>query len=117
MTNRHRDRERAPLPGGADDVDRSAQMIEEVRDEREAEPRAAERSRRGGVGLIEALEDPRELIGGNADAVVADPEDDRVALGARSELTRRPIRRVLERVIDEVLHDAGEELSVRVEDG
>src|SRR5215213_2198511 len=81
-------REPAAFAGCALHLDRAAELLEHLAHEREAEPGPAVRARARRVDLIEALEDPVLLLGLDPDAVVADREQDVVALHARRELAR-----------------------------
>ena len=46
--------------------------VDDVLDDGEAEPRAAKLARAGGVDAIEALSEARQMVGGDAVALVAD---------------------------------------------
>ena len=63
----------APLPPAC--FDRSARLSDDVLDDRETEPRPAGGARV--VGAVEALEEPRELLLVDANAVVGASEHDR----------------------------------------
>ena len=59
------------------DVDLAAVVLDDVPDDGEAEPGAAGRARASLVDAVEALEDPRHLVGRDADALVGDGDRDR----------------------------------------
>src|SRR5260370_39027554 len=54
------------------DVERAAVVANDMLDDGEAEPRAAQLARARGVDPVEALGQPRQMIAGDAFAVIAD---------------------------------------------
>ena len=71
---RQQQRERAALAGRARDADLAAEQPRDLAADVEAEARAAVLARRRAVGLLEGLEDQRELLVGDPDAGVGDRE-------------------------------------------
>ena len=67
-----------PCPLAAARLDGAARLADDVLDDREPETRAARGA--GVVGAVEALEQPRQLLLVDADAVIAAAQDDGVAL-------------------------------------
>ena len=63
--------------------------MDEVTDHRQAQSGTAEPARGRRVHLIEALEDPLELVRLDPDAVIANPEHQLVTVGTRAQL--RPV--------------------------
>ena len=63
------------------DLDRSAHLLDGVLDDGQAEAGAAQGARARLIDAIKALEDARQVFGGNADAGVAD-EDAHLAVAA-----------------------------------
>src|SRR5947199_2962909 len=121
--------ERAPLAGGADDGDLSAEDPGDLAADREPEPRSAVPAAGAAVRLLERFEDDLLLLGMNADARVADREDHygrrivehvvvrvpSLAYEARPE-RHAPVLRELEGVREEVPEHLQESLRVGVED-
>src|SRR5438552_11940766 len=109
------DRERRSAPGRAVDLDRTAELLDELAHDVEAETGAAVRALVGAVDLPEHLEDVREVLGRNADASVAHGEDRRVGaqLAADDDLAAGS---ELEGVADEVLQDHLQLPPIGVED-
>ena len=66
-----------PSPGLADDADLAAEQAGDLAADRQAEAGAAVLAAGAAVGLLEGLEDDLLLVGGNADAGVADREGQR----------------------------------------
>ena len=66
------------------DAHGSAMCLDDGLDEAQAEPEAAFRA--AAVSAEESIPDARLLIGGNAHAGVADPQDGAIALAARGDL-------------------------------
>ena len=63
---------RLPSPTVLVDLQVAAHDLGELAADRQPEARAAEAPRRRGVGLLEGLEEPREVLLGDADAGVGD---------------------------------------------
>ena len=63
-----------PLPGSLSIVELRLVAQQHVLDDREPEPRAAGRARAAAVDAIEALGQPRDVLGRDADAGVGDAE-------------------------------------------
>ena len=98
----------APQTGRADDVDAAAHGLNEVGADRQAEAGAAETAGGGAVGLFEGLEQAGDFVRTHADAGVADPQLQHVALDAGIQGDRSvfgELDRVAEQV-DEHLRDA-----------
>src|SRR5258708_37402109 len=79
---RQRHREGRALAGRALDVEAAAVAVDHVLDDGEAEAGAAQLARARGVDAVEALGEPRQMVGGNAVALVADG-DGHPALASR----------------------------------
>ena len=96
LLRRQPDDERRALAFDALDGDRAAVELDELLDQREADPDALARPR--AVDLIEAVEDVRQPIRGDADAGVGDhdlgPRAAAVLAGSGRERDRRRFRRV-----------------------
>ena len=60
-----------PIADRAGDLEPAAMAVEDVLDDREAEPGAAQFARAGGVDAVEALGQARQVLAGNALALVA----------------------------------------------
>src|SRR5215203_928527 len=69
------------------------------------EPKPAPRGGTRRVTAVEALEDPRQVLGRDADTVVGDGEQDARAFPPRGERAPGRTVRVAEDVLDEVLDD------------
>src|SRR5712691_4762475 len=82
-----------------------AVCLHEVLDDRQAEPRAAFLPRAAGVHTVEALEDAREVLGGDAGAGVGHPNDDVAAVSLRGHADTATPRRMPQRVIKEICED------------
>src|SRR5207244_1053507 len=99
-------------PGGALHLDAAAVGLDRVAGDRQAQAGALSVAAARAVGLVEALEDPAELLGGDAAAGVGDPQLDQLAapLGAaaRREGDHPADRGVLDGVVDEVAHHLAE---------
>src|SRR5919204_522822 len=85
-------------------ADRAAVRLDDVLGDREAEPAAAVGTR--AISLIEALEDPVEVVAGDAFAGVADGERHVTIPARRGEVDLTTGGRVLRRVVHEVREDS-----------
>ena len=74
LVERHGEMERAAASDFAFDPQPAAHQLDQPQRNRQPEARAAEAARRRAVGLGEGLEDVLLLVGGNADAGIADAE-------------------------------------------
>src|ERR1700704_4703494 len=96
------------------DLEQTPVMIDDMLHDGEAETGAAKLPRAGGIDPVEALGEPRDVLGENALAVVADRDlrrgRPREALqwGAGADLDGGPGAPVFDRVIDQVLEHLGE---------
>ena len=107
----HRGREGRADADLAGHLHEAVHRLGQAADDREAEARAAEATRRGGVGLGERFEDAFEAIGGDADARVADRQEGAEAAVAFLEVelgVHMAAFGELDRVADEVGDDAAE---------
>ena len=78
----HREPENGAIAGLALNADGTAHHLGEILGDGEAEPGAAVSAGRGGVGLLEALEQTRPLLLRQANAAVADSDVERdLAIG------------------------------------
>src|SRR5262249_35738371 len=93
------------------DVDAAAVVDRDVLDDGEAEPGATGVPRAGLVGAVEPFEDAVEVLGRDADALVADRDIDHVGGGADLDDDGRLAGRVRDRVLDEIRH-GGDELAL-----
>src|SRR5437016_6970987 len=113
-------RERRALSGLALDHDAAAVAVEDVFHERKSEPGTALGPALRHIHAIETLGEARQVLGGDAGAVVAH-RDQRLAaartLGGR-EVDAHTLARsaVFERVLDQVLEHAGELVAVAEDD-
>jgi hypothetical protein len=87
----------------------------DVLDDREAEARAAHFAAAAAVDAVEALEDARDVFGGDADAVVADFDEGVLAAGARGDVDLATFGGVLAGVVDEVGDGALDVVGVALE--
>ena len=72
VAQRERDRERGAPAGGALDVDRAAVQADQLPDDRQTDPAALARTRRGPLHPVEALEEAGKLVGGHPGSGVGD---------------------------------------------
>jgi hypothetical protein len=100
------DREAAAAANATLDRNLAAHRIHRALDDSEAEARAAGIAAAGAVRSVEALEDVRQALRGDADAGVRDGEGDPVSPLLRRD-ERLPAR---QRVAERVLHEIGERL-------
>ena len=91
-----------PSPSPDSTVDLAVVVRDHVADDGEAEAGAAGLAAAGLVDPVEALEDPLEVAGRDADAVVGDGDLDLVALGGGLDLDRAAGVGVLHRVVEQV---------------
>src|SRR5688500_18784119 len=94
--------ERAPMPRRALDPDASSMRLDDTPGDGESETGAT--TPRPGR-LPEAVEDPRQVVGGDAAARIGDPEDDPLIRRGRASRDPAACRRELDRVANEVLED------------
>src|SRR6185436_16410811 len=100
------DRKRcAAARAGAVDGNRSPVHLDEVPRQREPDAEPAELARRAGVRLPEALEDVRQVLGGDADAAVLHADHDRPVVAPRAQRDSAARRRELDRVRQQVPQD------------
>src|SRR5205085_9497304 len=97
------DGDRAPVVGG------------NVTDDRQAQPGAAGLPAAGPVDAVEALEDPFEVTGGDADALVGHAHHDPLALDGGLQFDHRSRLRVLDGVVEQV-DDGRDHLALVAED-
>src|SRR5262249_52868049 len=97
--------------------DRPAVEVDEVVDDREAEAEPAVAAGDGGIGLGEAVEEPRQELRRDALARVAYGHDRRASVALAREHDAAPRRRELERVPDKVRKYLVQALPVPDDDG
>ena len=90
--------------------DRAVHRLDVLAADAEPEPEAARAA--GAVAAPEAIEDARELIGGNAVSGVGDRHAVSVLVLDRRQLDCAAFRRVLERVADEADEDLVEDVGI-----
>src|SRR5215831_17968765 len=100
--------EAAPLARGALDRHPPAVLLRDVLDEGEAEAAAAAVLPLAGPGPVELVEDPPQVGGGNADALVFDLDNDLRPAAPRGHPEHSPVAGVLDRVVDEVGQGLGD---------
>src|SRR5437879_845837 len=106
---RQRYRKGRALAGCALDVEAAAVAVDDVLDDGEAQPGATQLARARGVDAVEALGEPRQMVGGDAVALVADGDGDPALAGrTRHHAHRGGGLGVLQRVVDQVLEHDGE---------
>src|SRR4051794_32473694 len=81
-------------------------------DNRQPQAGATQLARAGLVDAVEPLEDARQLRLGDADAGVANLQAATAVLRPPGQADRAPLRRVLQRVVDEVVEDLADRLLV-----
>src|SRR5438477_9531730 len=96
------EREPAALPRFAPDLDRAAQETCVFEGDREAQPGAAARA--GRIGLVEALEQMRQVLGRDPGARVGDLDEG--AVSVPGDAYGDAVAAVIERVSDEVGDDS-----------
>src|SRR5262249_38270492 len=94
--------EGAALVGDAVEPDAAAVGLDEAAADREADSGSAGATGHRAVDAIEAIEDALGVLGRDADAVIADAEGDRAAVGGGVEDDPAGVRRVLDGVLDQV---------------
>src|SRR5882762_5062632 len=107
------DREYRTFPQRADNVGPAAVAIDDVLDDREAQPGSAHRPRAGGIDAIEPLGQPRQVLAPDALTVIAHGDSNERRGGAAPlepcrDFDHRAFVAVFDRVIEEVLEDLGE---------
>src|SRR4029079_2446434 len=95
--------EDAPLADLALHGDRAPHRLDQVLDDREPEPGASALPGAPGVHPVQALEDPRQVLGLDPGAVVDDLEQDPAAPPLAGDPDRPVLLAVLDGVVDEVL--------------
>ena len=111
---RKADRECAALPDGARDGDRAFVKPHELAHEREADAGALEGAPARALHAMKPLEEPRQLLLGDARACVADRELHAIVRPAQRDLDR-PFEREFEGVRDQVEDDLLPHLAVDVD--
>jgi hypothetical protein len=106
--------EGAALPRAALDRDPSSVQPHDVAHQGKADPRALVGPGARALHAVEALEEVRQLVGGNAGAGVPDPEEDRVSVQSEAHLDRAR-QGELERVGQEVEHHPFPHVTVDVD--
>src|SRR5439155_12157049 len=104
--NRELQPNRRPLPGRAVYLDRPAVRLHDVFHDRQTQSRPAHVARAAALRPVKALEDPRQILRRDADAVVDDLDDDLLASPGVDVLTAddQSHQPVVPRVLDCVLH-------------
>ncbi len=103
---RHADGEGGALAGGARDLDRAAVQRDQLLDEREPDPRALVAAAARALHAVEAIEDPRQLVGGDPDPRVRHRQLDAGAPPGERDAHRAregELERVGEQVQDDLL--------------
>src|SRR6476469_6672914 len=83
----------------------SSVSLDDMLDDREAEPGAAERAAAARIDPVEALGDSRDMLGGDAVALVAHAEMDHVAFAPQPDANRRSPPAVAKRVHHQIVDD------------
>src|SRR4029450_2748448 len=104
-TPRQPHREHRALADLTPDLDRSVMEPHHLARQVEAYSRSSRAARERSVDHVELLEDPREVLGGDADPEVLDLEGHRLRLAPAPHDCPAPGAAVLERVVDELAHD------------
>src|SRR4029079_11582894 len=99
---RQLDRERGGSPTVGDDPDPAVHALDELAADVEAEAGAPDAAREVGVEPEELLEDARLLPGRDPEALVLDADPGAVSRLAQQDPHAAAVRRVLDRVVDEV---------------
>src|SRR5262245_588528 len=107
---RHAQRERGAAARRALELDRAAVQRRALLDDRQAEAGALYVA--DVAAAVEGAEQLRLVLGRNADALVADPERERILGGFQRERHLALGRRVLERVRQQVAHGVAQQLLV-----
>src|SRR5258705_8217298 len=105
LGDRHDERERASLTGGAREPELAAEQARQLAADRQAEARAAVLAAGRAVGLLEGLEDDLLLVRRDADAGIDDRERDRRRRERRDHELHLAFARELEGVGEQVLED------------
>ena len=93
------------LADGAFHPDAAAVGFHDVASDRESQASAARLARPCGIDAVESFEDALQVGFGNADARVADRENDFMPVRARFHFNLSAGGRVLQRVVEQILQD------------
>src|SRR5260370_8037365 len=113
----NREMERRTMTNRAFDPDLAAMHLNDLLNDREAQAGPGYRLGRAASDPPEALEDMLDLVRGDAQAGVGHADECKPAVRTGRKGHSPAVRRVLDRVVDQVCHDLDEPVAVAGDDG